>query len=88
MLINHQQVYQMNIPNTSLFQPKQDIQIKQVEDPSIQPFILHFRDGNPLMKRKLQSPDQRILFHHLGSLVYLVEYCSARELWMVMINFS
>ena len=59
----------MNIPNTSLFQPKQDFQIKKLEDPSIQPFILHFRDGNPLMKRKLQSPDQCILFRHLGSLV-------------------
>ena len=66
--MNHQPVNCMNISNTPLFQSNRNILAEQLKDKTIKPFLLHLKDGTPLMKEQLTNPDQFIHFRHLDSL--------------------
>ena len=59
----------LNISSVTLAESKDEIKDKQWNDPTLNPFILHFRDGIDLHRKQLVNADQIFLFRNLDSLI-------------------
>ena len=59
----------LNVSSVSLAESKDKIKDKQWNDPTLNRFILHFRDGTDLHRNQLINANQIFLFRNLDSLI-------------------
>lgn len=68
LYLGQQTIAALDLPAASLTTARKDVITAQAKDPDLKPFVLHFRDGAEIQKRRL-SPNQFKLFRLLDSLV-------------------